>query len=95
MNTRLQAEGDGIITLLLAMLFLLRLKRKLAPKAPMLTLKDSVEILKIVMPKKKLSFEEAAELIYKKHLNRFRSRNCRLQKKQICLRACGAIIVAT
>ncbi len=45
----------------------------------MLTLKDSVEILKIVMPKKKLS-EEAAELIYKKHLNRFRSRNCRLQK---------------
>ena len=63
---------------LLAMLFLLRLKRKLAPKAPMLTLKDSVEILKIVMPKKKLSFEEAAELIYKKHLNRFRSRNCRL-----------------
>jgi len=37
---------------LLAMLFLLRLKRKLAPRAPMLTLKDSVEILKIVMPKK-------------------------------------------
>jgi hypothetical protein len=36
----------------LAMLFLLRLKRKLAPKAPMLTLKDSLEILKIVMPKK-------------------------------------------
>lgn len=74
---------------LLAMLFLLRLKRKLAPKAPMLTLKDSVEILKIVMPKKKLSFEEAAELIYKKHLNRFRSRNCRLQKKQIWLKDNG------
>lgn len=74
---------------LLAMLFLLRLKRKLAPKAPMLTLKDSVEILKIVMPKKKLSFEEAAELIYKKHLNRFRSRHCRLQKKQIWLKDNG------
>jgi hypothetical protein len=59
------------------------------PKAPMLTLKDSVEILRIVMPKKKLSFEEAAELIYKKHLNRFRSRNCRLQKKQIWLKENG------
>jgi len=74
---------------LLAMLFLLRLKRRLAPKAPMLTLKDSLEILKIVMPKKKLSFEEAAELIYKKHLNRFRSRNCKLQKKQIWLKDNG------
>ena len=72
---------------LLAMLFLLRLKRRLAPKSPMLTLKDSLEILKIVMPKKKLSFEEAAELIYKKHLNR--SRNCRLQKKQIWLKDNG------
>jgi hypothetical protein len=41
------------------------------------------------MPKKKLSFEEAAELIYKKHLNRFRSRNCRLQKKQIWLKENG------
>jgi hypothetical protein len=68
---------------LLAMLFLLRLKRLLVPKAPMLTLKDSVEIFKTVVLKKKFSFEEAAELIYKKHLNRFRSRNCRLQKKQI------------
>ena len=76
---------------LLAMLFLLRLKRKLAPKAPMLTLQDSVEILKIVMPKKKLSFEEAAELIYKKHLNRCRSRNCRLQKEQIWLKDNGCL----
>lgn len=74
---------------LLAMLFLLYLKRRLAPKAPMLTLKDSVEILKIVMPKKKLSFEEVAKLIYEKHLNRFRSRNCRLQKKQIWLKDNG------
>ena len=74
---------------LLAMLFLLRLKRRLAPKAPKLTLKDSVEILKIVMPKKKLSFKEAAGLVYKKYLNRFRSRNCRLQKKQIWLKDNG------
>jgi hypothetical protein len=41
------------------------------------------------MPKKKLSFEEAAELIYKKNLNRFSFRNCRLQKKQIWLKDNG------
>jgi len=40
-----------IAMVLLVRLFLFGLKRKLAPKAPRLTLKDSVEILKIVMPK--------------------------------------------
>jgi len=93
MNTRLQAGGDGIITLQwcfwLCYFCFASNENLLHPKAPMLTLKDSVEILKIVMPKKKLSFEEAAELIYKKHLNRFRSRNCRLQKKQIWLKENG------
>ncbi len=60
---------------LLAMLFLLYLKRNLAPKAPMTTLQDSLEILKVALPKKELSFDEAIELIYQRHLNRFRSRN--------------------
>jgi hypothetical protein len=49
-------------------------------------LPDEPEILQVVIPKKTLSFEEVAELIYKKHLNRFRSGNCRLQKKQIWLK---------
>jgi len=63
--------------------------RSLKPVSAIKSLKDSVEILKIVMPEKRLSFEEAAELIYKKLFNRFRSRNCRLQKKQIWLKDNG------
>lgn len=64
---------------LLAMLFLLKLKHDLRPKAPMITLQDALEILEVVMPKKHLSEEEAIALIAKKHLNRFRSRNSRLK----------------
>lgn len=71
---------------LLAMLFLLYLKRNLAPKAPMITLQDALEILKVALPKKELSFDEAIELIYQRHLNRFRSRNCRLNKQQAWLK---------
>lgn len=74
---------------MLAMLFLLKLKHKLAPKAPMLTLQDAKEILEVVMPKKEFSFKEAVELIYKKHLNRFHSRNCRLKKQLLWLKDKG------
>lgn len=70
---------------LLAMLFLLYLKRSLAPNAPMITLQDALEILKVALPKKELSLDEAIELIYQRHLNRFRSRNYRLNKQQAWL----------
>jgi hypothetical protein len=70
---------------ILAMLFLLYLKRQLSPNAPMFTLQDAQEILKVVIPKKELSFDEAVELIRKKHLNRFRSHNSSLRKQQIWL----------
>jgi hypothetical protein len=70
---------------LLTMLFLLQLKHTLRPNAPMLTLQDVHEILRVVMPRKSLSFEEVVELIRQKHLNRWRSRNSYLkkQKKQL------------
>jgi len=68
--------------ILLAMLFLLHLKHQLAQKAPMLTLRDAKEILEEVIPKKKLSLDDAVRIIQKKHLNRFRSRNCRLKKQR-------------
>jgi SRSO17 transposase len=67
---------------LLAMLFLLQLKHTLRPQAPMLTLQDVHEILRVVMPRKELSFEEVVELIRHKHLNRFRSRNSYLSKQK-------------
>jgi hypothetical protein len=80
------------MTMGLAMLFLLYLKRRLYPKAPMITLQDALEILKVAMPKKKLSFGEAVDLIRKRHLNRFRSRNCRLNKQKTWLQEQGVLI---
>jgi len=74
---------------LLAMLFLLELKLSLTPNAPMFTLHDAVDILKIVMPRKKLTHGDAAKLIYEKHINRFRSRNCRLRKQRTWLKNNG------
>ena len=67
---------------LLAMLFLLQLKRTLQPQAPMLTLQDVHEILRVVMPRKDVSFEEVVELIRQKHLNRWRSRKSYLKKQK-------------
>jgi SRSO17 transposase len=67
---------------LLAMLFLLHLKHTLRPKAPMLTLQDVHEILRVMMPRKEWSFEEVVELIRQKHLNRWRSRNSYLKKQK-------------
>jgi len=67
---------------LLAMLFLLTLKCNLKSKAPMMTLQDAYDILKIVMPKKKLTYGDAVKIIEKKHQNRFRSRQSRLMKQK-------------
>jgi hypothetical protein len=56
------------------------------------TVKVELEILRVAMPKKELSFDEAVELIHQKHLNRFRSRNCRLNKQQAWLKELGVLI---
>jgi len=74
---------------LLAMLFLLELKQDLRSKAPMFSLQDAVEILKVAMPKKQLSYEDAVDLIREHHLNRFSSRNSRLRKQKDELKCCG------
>ena len=57
-------------------------KYTLRPQAPTLTLYDVVELLKVIMPRKQLSVEEVVDLIYQKHLNRFRSRNAYLSKQE-------------
>lgn len=72
---------------LLAMLFLLQLKQSLRSKAPLITLQDAVEILEVVLPKKQLTFEEAVDHIRDKHLNRLRSRNSRLRRQNVQLKA--------
>lgn len=67
---------------LLAMLFLVHIRKKLIHKAPMLTLNDAQEILEQVLPKKEITYEDRVRIILKKHLNRFRSRNSRLKKQK-------------
>lgn len=68
---------------LLAMVFLVSLRKQLGKKAPMLTLKDAKEILEVVMPKKNLSCKDLVKIIREKHLNRFRARNSRANKQEI------------
>lgn len=67
---------------LLAMLFLFKLKQSIIHKAPMLTLNDIREILKQILPRKALSLEDRIKIIYKKHLDRYRSRNSKLKKQR-------------
>ena len=70
---------------MLAMLFLLTLRKNLVAQAPMLTLQDAKQILEILLPKKSLSLEDAVKIIEKKHWNRHCSRNSRLKKQRIQL----------
>lgn len=67
---------------MLAMLFLLTLRKNLVAQAPMLTLQDAKQILEMILPKKTLTLEEAVKIIEKKHLNRYSSRNSRLKKQR-------------
>jgi len=67
---------------MLAMLFLLTLRKNLVDQAPMLTLQDAKQILEMVLPKKTLTLEDAVKIIEKKHLNRYSSRNSRLKKQR-------------
>ena len=67
---------------ILAMLFLLKLKCQLKAKAPMMTLQDALNIVKIAMPKKELTYDDAVRIIKKNHQNRFNSRQYRLKKQK-------------
>lgn len=67
---------------MLAMLFLLTLRKNLVAQAPMLTLQDAKQILEILLPKKSLTLEDAVKIIEKKHLNRYCSRKSRLKKQR-------------
>jgi SRSO17 transposase len=67
---------------MLAMLFLVTLRTNLVSQAPMLTLQDAKQILEILLPKKTLTPEDVVNIIQKKHLNRYCSRNSRLKKQR-------------
>lgn len=67
---------------MLAMLFLVTLRKNLGSQAPMLTLQDAKQILEVLLPKKSLTLEDAVKIIEKKHWNRYCSRNSRLKKQR-------------
>jgi SRSO17 transposase len=67
---------------MLAMLFLVTLRKNLAAQAPMLTLQDAKQILEILLPKKSLTLEDAVKIIEQKHWNRYCSRSSRLKKQR-------------
>jgi SRSO17 transposase len=73
---------------MLAMLYLLTTKATLVGLATKLTLKDALEIIKVVMPRKQLTCEDAVEILREKHENRERSRLARLKDQEALLADC-------
>ncbi|MCE2982532.1 MAG: hypothetical protein LW832_03085 [Parachlamydia sp.] len=76
---------------MLAMLYLLTTKAALTGLADMLTLKDALEIVKVLMPQRQLTYEDAVEIIREKHENRERSRLVRLKAQAELLASCEDI----
>ena len=73
---------------MLAMLYLLTTKATLVGLASKLTLKDALEIVKVLMPQKPPTYEELVEIIKEKHENRERSRLSRLKDQEALLAGC-------
>jgi FOG: Transposase len=73
---------------MLAMLYLLTTKATLAGLATKLTLKDALEIVKVLLPQRQLTYEDAVEIIKEKHENRERSRLTRLKAQEELLAGC-------
>lgn len=66
---------------LLTILFLFNFRQSIIHKAPMITLKDLRDLLKVVLPGKVVSLVDRLKIICKRHLNRCRSRISRLKKQ--------------
>jgi len=73
---------------MLAMLYLLTTKATLAGLATKLTLQDALEIVKVLLPQRQLTYEDAVEIIKEKHENRERSRLTRLKAQEELLAGC-------
>ena len=76
---------------MLAILYLLTTKATLAGLATKLTLNDALEIVKILIPQRQLTYEDVVEILREKHENRERSRLARLKKQEGLLADCEVI----
>lgn len=73
---------------MLAVLYLLTTKATLVGLATKLTLKDALEIVKVLMPQRQLTCEDVVEILKEKHENRERSRLARLKDQAALLAGC-------
>lgn len=73
---------------MLAVLYLLTTRDSLKEFADKLTLKDALEIVKVLVPKRQPTYEEAIEMLREKHENRERSRLARLKDQKDVLAEC-------
>ena len=73
---------------MLAMLYLLTQKAALIDIVLMLTLKDALEIMQVVMPKRHLTPEDVVNILREKHENREMLRLTRLKAQEKLLAEC-------
>jgi SRSO17 transposase len=64
---------------MLAVLYLLTTRATLTEFASKLTLKDALEIVKVLVPRRQPTYKEAIDMLREKHENRERSRLIRLK----------------
>lgn len=76
---------------MLAMLYLLTTKATLVGLATKLTLKDALLIIKVTIPQRQLTYEDAVEIIQENHENRERSRLSRLRDQEKLLADCEVL----
>ena len=73
------------------MLYLLTTKAALVGLATKLTLKDALLIVKVIVPQRQLTYEDAIEIIQENHENRERSRLSRLKAQEKLLADCEVL----
>jgi SRSO17 transposase len=67
---------------MLAILYLLTLRSALTEFANKLTLKDALEIVKVLVPQRQPTYEELIDMLREKHENREQSRLTRLKQQE-------------
>jgi len=73
---------------MLAVLYLLTTRKTLTEFASKLTLKDALEIVKVLVPRRQPTYEETVAMLREKHENRERSRLARLRDQEDLIAEC-------
>jgi hypothetical protein len=76
---------------MLAVLYLLTTRATLTEFASKLTLKDALEIVKVLVPRRQPTYKEAIDMLREKHENRERSRLIRLKQQAGLLAECEKV----